>query len=143
MSPTRSELVSIATSRGVRFEVLEDDQVVDGELLHTGLRIDLLAPSRHGEGCPHRAELACPAVFEDLETIARAVLPSTDPDTSYSLDAFDHSLHIDPCRDYEADIRLSIHFRHRDGSHDPVDASLRRCVAETTAALEELGVDRT
>ncbi len=142
MSSSREELVTIAVRRRVRFEVRPDDEVVAGEIVRTALRVDLLAPSTHADGCAYRAELACPAVFADLATIARAVLPDAVRDTSYFLDGFDHALHVDPQRHYRGDVRLTIRVRHRDGSHGPIDACQRRCVEEIRSALLDLGIQR-
>ena len=139
---TNEEIMDLAAFRKVRFDVRKDDAVIDGEIVHTGLRIDLIAPAEHepGPDCSHDDELVCPVVFEDLKTIARAVLPPEEDETDMFVDHFDHAVHVSVKRDYEEDIRLTIHVRHGDSSRGPVDEDQRERVDAITAALRDLGI---
>ncbi len=140
--PDSRTLAALVAERGVAFEVWPDDEVVAGEILHTGLRVELLAPSKHAAGCQFTQRLACPTVFADLALIARSVLPRAVRDSTYVLDGFDHALHVDPDRHFEGDVRLTIHVRHRDGSHRDVDDCQRQCVREISRALRDIGAHR-
>jgi hypothetical protein len=137
-----ARLRTLAAERDVGYEVWRDDTVVGEEIVHTGLNVELLAPSKHVDGCQYSDRLACPAVFADLATIARAVLPRAIRDSAYSLDGFDHSLHIDPHRHFEGDVRVTVHVRHRDGSRGSIDDCQRECVREISSALERIGARR-
>lgn len=136
------ELVRIVSERGVTYEILPDQAAVDGALVKNGLRVILRAPSRHEDGCRFSSRLACPSVFEDLTSIARAVLPSAVRGSRYDLDGFDHSLHIDPRRHFEGDVILTIHVRHRGALDEPIDECQRRCTRDIEAALSSLGATR-
>lgn len=140
--PDDRTLARLVSERRVGFKVWTDSAVVGGELVQTGLRVELLAPSRHEDGCRYSNWLACPAVFADLATIARAVLPTAIRDSGYFLDGFDRCLHIDPKRHFEEDVLLAIHVRHRGSLQEPVDECQRRCTREITAALSRLGAER-
>lgn len=135
-------LEALVAEREVGYEVWREDAVVSGEIVHVGLNIELLAPSRHADDCPYVERIACPAVFADLATIARAVLPRAVHHSAYSLDGFDHSLHIDPHRHFEGDVRLTIHVRHRDGAKGSIDDCQRECTQEISSALERIGARR-
>ncbi|MHB8879709.1 MAG: hypothetical protein ACYC8T_38975 [Myxococcaceae bacterium] len=134
-----TRLRELALRHGVRYEVLPDMQVVDGQVVRVGFDVQLYGLHEHPEGvtpgCPE-----CARVYAALREIAAWILPTEERPSRYEIEGFDRALHLAPDLTDRDEVRLEVKVLHRRDFFAPIDRCEKRCLAEMKQKLARLGV---
>lgn len=113
--------------------------VTDGSRRRVGFELELRAShgpltDRPKPDCPH-----CHELFRGLRSLAVAVLPRDVRASRYEIGPYDHALHLDPSRRFQAEVVLKIQILGRQDYFHPEEACEERCLQEIERKLKHLG----
>ncbi len=135
-----SELSRVIEQRKVVYDVLPAFTYIND--LRRQIGFDVTLYGTHGDqiqhvdpGCRH-----CNSVWNDLESVATAVIPKENRASISRIEPFDRMLHQSKLRRYRNEVELVITVRHRSDFAEPIDACESHCLREIVDALKALGV---
>lgn len=140
------QLRRIVALHDVVYEVRAHEEVVkfrsESKLVRNGFDLTLCGTHSHGHstmtpGCRH-----CVDTYQDLEAIARWIMPSEERASFYDISGFDRALHSVRTPSRRLEVNLTVRIKHRQGWAEPIDECERRCLKEMEGNLKALGVRR-
>ena len=140
MTPTtQNDLVEIARSHRVHFDVEPEIVMRGSERVKVGFRVHLWAvhpkDARALPGCPK-----CWELVGDLRRIAEGVVPPDDRPSRTELAPFRPALYDSRVVPNSDEVSVTIRLLHRDGYDNPVDRCEERCLKEIRSRLIALGI---